>query len=48
MDQHAILEATNYIEQKLTLKPQIGLILGSGLGVLADEMDDKKIGRAHV
>src|SRR5690625_2141550 len=43
MDQHAILEATNYIEQKLTLKPQIGLILGSGLGVLADEMDDKTV-----
>lgn len=34
-----ILEATSYIKNKSSYKPTIGLILGSGLGVLADEID---------
>ncbi|WP_425335368.1 purine-nucleoside phosphorylase [Salipaludibacillus daqingensis] len=33
-------EAKKYIEKKLNAKPTIGLILGSGLGVLADEITD--------
>ncbi len=33
-----INDAQKYIESKLTEKPEIGLILGSGLGVLADEI----------
>lgn len=29
-----------YLQQKITIKPEIGLILGSGLGVLAEEITD--------
>lgn len=35
-----IKEAADYIKSKVDLKPEIGLILGSGLGVLADEVKD--------
>ncbi|SDC22430.1 purine-nucleoside phosphorylase [Pelagirhabdus alkalitolerans] len=33
-------EATTYIEYQLNNKPTVGLILGSGLGMLADEIED--------
>ncbi|MGC5324469.1 purine-nucleoside phosphorylase [Brevibacillus sp. SYSU BS000544] len=36
----AIQEAKAAIEAKTSVKPQIGLILGSGLGVLADEIEN--------
>ncbi len=36
-----ILESKEYIEKKLIKKPRIGLILGSGLGVLGDEVEDR-------
>ncbi|HAS74781.1 MAG TPA: purine-nucleoside phosphorylase [Clostridiales bacterium UBA8960] len=32
-------EAKAYIESKISVRPEIGLILGSGLGVLADEIE---------
>ncbi|WP_054859601.1 purine-nucleoside phosphorylase [Gracilibacillus sp. JCM 18860] len=35
---HKLQEATKYLQQQLDKKPQIGLILGSGLGMLADEI----------
>jgi len=35
-----IQEATTYIEKQTVVRPEIGLILGSGLGVLADEIKD--------
>ncbi|MGL5314466.1 MAG: purine-nucleoside phosphorylase [Peptostreptococcaceae bacterium] len=35
-----ILESVNYIKTKTNTVPQIGLILGSGLGVLADEIEN--------
>ena len=35
-----ILEAKNYILSKTTDVPEIGIILGSGLGGLADEIED--------
>ncbi|MBB6216654.1 purine-nucleoside phosphorylase [Anaerosolibacter carboniphilus] len=35
-----IEEATNYIQQQTDISPKIGLILGSGLGMLADEIQD--------
>ncbi|MDY0396517.1 purine-nucleoside phosphorylase [Virgibacillus halophilus] len=35
-----INDASIYIEQKINTKPTIGLILGSGLGVLADQIKD--------
>lgn len=33
-------EAAAFVAEQTTLRPRIGLILGSGLGNLADEMDD--------
>ena len=38
-----IEEAANYISSRIKLKPEIALILGSGLGHIADEIEDKKI-----
>ncbi|AMA73673.1 purine-nucleoside phosphorylase [Aneurinibacillus sp. XH2] len=33
-------DAAEYIQSHISVKPEIGLILGSGLGVLADEIED--------
>lgn len=38
-----ILEATHYIQSITSLKPEIGIILGSGLGALADQVKDAKV-----
>ncbi len=38
-----IEEATQYIQSITNVKPQIGLILGSGLGVYVDQIEDKII-----
>ena len=35
-----IVESTEYIKSKINQTPQIGLILGSGLGVLGDEIEN--------
>lgn len=35
-----INETVNYIKKQTNFEPEIGLILGSGLGVLADEIED--------
>lgn len=35
-----INEASNFIAEKITVKPEIGVILGSGLGALADEIEN--------
>ncbi|MFC4558723.1 purine-nucleoside phosphorylase [Virgibacillus kekensis] len=40
MDEQIIKEATAHIKDKLNIAPSVGLILGSGLGVLADEIDN--------
>ncbi|WP_042353496.1 purine-nucleoside phosphorylase [Bacillus rubiinfantis] len=37
---HDILEAKNYIFSKTDARPTIGMILGSGLGMLADEIEN--------
>jgi len=39
-DFNRIKESANYIRNKINVQPQIGLILGSGLGILADEIRD--------
>ncbi len=36
-------EANNWISQQLKESPQIGLVLGSGLGVLAEEIEDQVV-----
>lgn len=38
-----IKEAAEYIKQKIDLEPEVGLILGSGLGILAEEIEDSVI-----
>lgn len=38
--QEKIQEAKEYIESNIKIKPTIGLILGSGLGVMADEVEE--------
>lgn len=40
MDRKKILEAVNYLEDQIPFKPEIGMILGSGLGVLAEEVEE--------
>lgn len=35
-----IQEATSYLESKIDYVPSIGLVLGSGLGILADEIEN--------
>lgn len=40
MTYNQIQEAAAFLETKINKKPEIGLILGSGLGVLADEITD--------
>ncbi|WP_209122484.1 purine-nucleoside phosphorylase [Alkalihalobacillus sp. BA299] len=40
MNKQFMTEAANYIREKYNATPQIGLILGSGLGVLADEIEN--------
>ena len=37
------LETKNYIESKVTNIPKIAIILGSGLGSLADDIEEKTI-----
>lgn len=39
MNKQAIEKAARYLQEKFPTPPRIGLILGSGLGVLADEME---------
>ncbi|MGM0410393.1 MAG: purine-nucleoside phosphorylase [Bacillota bacterium] len=36
-----IKNAANYIEEKINLELEVGLILGSGLGILAEDIEDK-------
>jgi purine-nucleoside phosphorylase len=38
-----IQESVKYVQSKINIKPQIGLILGSGLGVLGDEVENPTI-----
>ncbi|MFD2762289.1 purine-nucleoside phosphorylase [Lentibacillus juripiscarius] len=40
MDQNAVKEAAAYVREKLADTPAVGLILGSGLGVLAEEINN--------
>lgn len=40
MDYKKIQNAANFLKEKSPKQPKIGLILGSGLGVLADEIDE--------
>ena len=38
-----ILESSGYIQSKFKLKPKIGIVLGSGLGIYVDQIQNKTI-----
>src|SRR5699024_6528928 len=40
MNQTAVNEASEFIQREVTTTPEVGLILGSGLGVLGDEIEN--------
>src|SRR5690625_4392529 len=40
MNQTAVNEASAFIQREITTTPEVGLILGSGLGVLGDEIEN--------
>lgn len=40
MDPKKVIEAVNYIKAQISFEPQVGMILGSGLGVLAEEVEN--------
>lgn len=43
MSMTKILEATQYIQSKIQTKPKVGLVLGSGLGIYVDQIQNKTI-----
>jgi len=43
VDRKKVLEAARYIEERISVKPRVGLILGSGLGFLADQVEDPTV-----
>lgn len=43
MGMQKIIEASNYIQSKIQAKPKIGIVLGSGLGIYADHIQNKVI-----
>lgn len=43
MDYYKIVETKDFIESQISIKPEIGMILGSGLGPVADEIEAEKI-----
>jgi len=40
LDYDAICQAAAFIKQKITITPSVGAVLGSGLGVIAEEVED--------
>jgi purine-nucleoside phosphorylase len=38
-----ILEASTYLSSKISVKPKIGIVLGSGLGIYIDQIQNKTI-----
>jgi purine-nucleoside phosphorylase len=43
MSDNLLSQAVSFIQQKTSLRPDIAIILGSGLGPLADEINAKAI-----
>ena len=38
-----LVEARRYLEERVTLLPKLGIILGSGLGTFADLVEEKVV-----
>lgn len=43
MNLKKILESVEFVKSKINIVPEIGVILGSGLGDLAEEIQDKVV-----
>ncbi len=43
MNIKAINQSVNYIKEKLSFEPEIGIVLGSGLGDMADKVEDRVV-----
>lgn len=43
MDIKVISESVDYIKSKLSFEPEVGIILGSGLGDMADKVEDRVV-----
>lgn len=43
MDLKKMIESVNYIKEQIPFEPEIGMILGSGLGVLAEEVENPTV-----
>src|SRR5690606_20929966 len=43
MSMNKILEAADYIRSQSNIKPKIGIVLGSGLGIYVDQIQNKQI-----
>lgn len=43
MTMNRIIEAADYIRSKITVRPKIGMVLGSGLGIYVDQIQNKTI-----
>lgn len=43
MNETKVLESVNYIKEKINFTPAIGIILGSGLGDMAEDVEEKVI-----
>ncbi len=43
MSMNKIFEAADYIRSKSNIKPKIGIVLGSGLGIYVDQIQNKQI-----
>ncbi|MHB9095596.1 MAG: purine-nucleoside phosphorylase [Eubacteriales bacterium] len=43
MDSVKIMEAVDFIRQEAPLRPEVGVVLGSGLGILATEVENRKM-----
>ena len=42
MPMKKVIEASKYIQSKVSKKPVVGIVLGSGLGIYIDEIENKK------
>ena len=43
MDIKMVMESVDYIKSKLNFVPEIGVILGSGLGDMADTVEERTV-----
>jgi purine-nucleoside phosphorylase len=47
MNKKQLSASTRYLEEKGFLNPEIGIVLGSGLGRMVDEIEDAKVAHYH-